>query len=357
MSFLRNYWYCAAWADELSRTPLARTILGEKLVLFRKIDGSVTALGAVCPHRFAPLSEGKLHNDNLACRYHGLQFGSDGRCVHNPHGDTIPPALRVPAYTVVERYGAAWIWMGDPKIADQTGIPELWGHGDDGFRTIHGYLSVKCGYELISDNLLDLSHTQFLHSFLTMEEDADKKYVFEIQQNGEDLTTLSNHLNAKPFGFARFVWPDCPERINSYAGIRWEAPANMLLKVHLSGASQSEAEGLHSWGAELVTPETETTCHYFWSNARDFRLDDAPFEQALQAAISGVFTNEDAWILALVQQNMGSATDLISLKPVILASDNAAIRARRIIRKLLREEVPAGRIAEPAAGQPEVQRA
>jgi vanillate O-demethylase monooxygenase subunit len=131
----------------------------------------------------------------------------------------------------------------------------------------------------------------------------------------------------------------------------------MLLKVHLSGASQSEAEGLHSWGAELVTPETETTCHYFWSNARDFRLDDAPFEQALQAAISGVFTNEDAWILALVQQNMGSATDLISLKPVILASDNAAIRARRIIRKLLREEVPAGRIAEPAAGQPEVQRA
>ena len=338
MGFLKNFWYCAAWADEISRQPLARTILGEKLVLFRKLDGGIVALGDTCPHRYAPLHQGVLHGDQLACRYHGLQFGTDGRCAHNPHGDVIPPALRVAAYTIFERQGVAWIWMGDPAAADVRLIPDLPGHGDPKFKVVCGRIPVKGGYELVSDNLLDLSHTQFLHSFLTFEVDGLRRRIFEITQEGDTLTTVDNTLNTGRFGFSKFVWPDSPDRINSYAGIRWQPPANMLLKVHFSGAAESETDGIHSWGAELVTPETETSCHYFWSNARDFRLDDDEFGTALQQAISGIFTSEDAWIIGLIQENMGSESDLLSLKPVVLPTDNAAVRARRIINRLKREE-------------------
>jgi len=338
MCFLRNHWYCAAWAGELTDQPLARTLLGEPLVLFRKASGGCAAIGAVCPHRFAPLSEGKLHGDVLACRYHGLQFAADGRCVHNPHGSVIPPALRVPAYRIVERYDAVWIWMGDAAAADEALIPHLPGHADAAFRSVTGHIHINGGYELISDNLLDLSHTQFLHSLLTMEEDGQKTYVFKVEQEGDTITTVSNHLNTKAFGFSRFAWPDSPERLNSYSGVRWQAPANMLLKVHFSAADEPESAGIHSWGAELVTPESETTCHYFWSNARDFRVDDDAFSVALQQTITDVFTNEDAWIVGLVQQNMGASSDLLASKPVILPSDNAAVRARRIVRRLLREE-------------------
>jgi vanillate O-demethylase monooxygenase subunit len=196
-------------------------------------------------------------------------------------------------------------------------------------------------YQLVSDNLLDLSHTQYLHSFLTMEDDPEKRYVFEVTQDGNSLTTISNHLNTKRFGFSQFVWPDSPERIDSYSGVRWEAPANMLLKVHFTRPGEPERDGIQSWGAELVTPETATTSHYFWSNARNFRLDDRDFEKALGEAIAGIFTNEDAWMIGRVQQNMGERTDLIALRPVVLPSDNAALRARRIVLKLLKEEQPA----------------
>jgi vanillate O-demethylase monooxygenase subunit len=337
MNYLKNFWYCAAWSEEITRSPLARTLLGQKLVLFRKLDGGIAAVGGVCPHRFAPLEFGKLNGDVLACRYHGLQFGVDGQCAHNPHGPVIPPALRIPSFPVVERQGVAWIWTGD-AAADESSIPDLPGHGEVGFRVVHGHLQVKGAFELVADNLLDLSHTQYLHSFLTFEEDPLRRKELKVTQEGETLTTIDNTLNTRRMGFSEFAWPDSPERIDSFAGIRWQPPANMLLKVHFAPAGSGESEGIHSWGAELVTPETPTTCHYFWSNARDFRLDDMAFEATLRETIQSIFTGEDAWMIGLVQENMGSETDLLRLNPVVLPTDNAAVRARRIIRRLMRQQ-------------------
>ena len=43
MSFLKNAWYCAAWTSEITRTPLSRTLLGQKVVMYRKLDGVIAA--------------------------------------------------------------------------------------------------------------------------------------------------------------------------------------------------------------------------------------------------------------------------------------------------------------------------
>ncbi len=46
--FLRHSWYVAAWAHELGDRPLARTILGEPVVLFLiGHDGAIGALIAM----------------------------------------------------------------------------------------------------------------------------------------------------------------------------------------------------------------------------------------------------------------------------------------------------------------------
>lgn len=58
--FLRNTWSVAAWNHEVDRTLLERTIIEESLCLYRKEDGTAVAIGNMCPHRFAPLSMGKL---------------------------------------------------------------------------------------------------------------------------------------------------------------------------------------------------------------------------------------------------------------------------------------------------------
>ena len=81
MAFLRNAWYAAAWDDELGDKPLARTMLGEPLVLYRDSAGAPVALSDTCPHRFAPLSLGRRDGDTLQCPYHGLVFGKNGICI------------------------------------------------------------------------------------------------------------------------------------------------------------------------------------------------------------------------------------------------------------------------------------
>jgi vanillate O-demethylase monooxygenase subunit len=334
--FLRNAWYCAAWSAEVSRKPLGRTLLKENIVLYRKENGTIVALGDVCPHRFAPLHEGRLCGDAIACRYHGLQFGEGGACVHNPHDGRIPPSLRVKAFPLVERHGSAWIWMGDAAAADPARIPDFSAHDDPGFRAIYDFLPVKGSYQLVCDNLLDLSHTQYLHAFLTQSDFKD--HHFKLEQNGDTVTTINSFLDTQREGFTAFIWPDGPERVDTLFNLRWDPPGNMLLTVNQTCVNRPGAQGRTNYAAQLATPETQTTCHYFWSFARNYRLDEEEFDEALRAAISGVFRNEDEWMISLVQKNMGAETDLLSMKPIILPTDACAVRARRIMKKRIEEE-------------------
>ena len=92
--FLRNHWYVAAWSDEIGRRPLARVVLGDYLVLFRREDGRAVALENRCPHRNLPLSEGRLVGDALECGYHGMVFDCSGACTHLP-GEAVPPGDEV----------------------------------------------------------------------------------------------------------------------------------------------------------------------------------------------------------------------------------------------------------------------
>ena len=240
--------------------------------------------------------------------------------------------------------------MGDEALADPDTIPDLSEHDRPDYVTVGGLIPIKGSYELVSDNLLDLSHTQFLHAALTMEEDPEIETIDEIEQDGDKLITTFDQLNTKPFGFVSFVWPDAPDRIDSRSGIRWETPANMQLRVQFTPHGSEGDERLIMKGAELITPETETTCHYFWSQARNFRLDDKEFSEAMRNTISEIFTNEDGAMIAELQENMGSETDLMAMHPVILPTDSAAVRARRILRKRIRQE--ATQAAEPGAVAP-----
>jgi phenylpropionate dioxygenase-like ring-hydroxylating dioxygenase large terminal subunit len=338
MKFLKNAWYCAAWADEVTRKPLARTFLNEKVVMYRKQERGIIALANVCAHRHAPLHNGKLHGDVLACPYHGMQYAEGGACVHNPHGGSIPAALRVKGYPIVERHDVAWIWMGDAAAADPDLIPDFGAHTDPAFVTVRGLIPIKGSYQLVADNLLDLSHTQYLHPILALEEDPNVRTEYDILQAGDVITTVFNQLNTKPFGFVQFVWPDAPHRVSSYSGIRWQAPANMLLKIHFVSLDPDVPKEIRIWGAELITPETDTTCHYFWSASRNFRTDDAEFGETLRQTIGNVFANEDGPMIASVQENMGDETDLLAMKPIIFSTDAAAARARRVLRNLIDKE-------------------
>ena len=75
---LPDQWYVACLASELGRRPLARTVLGTPLCLFRDGAGRVGAMVDRCPHRNVPLSLGRLRDGLLECGYHGWRFDGEG---------------------------------------------------------------------------------------------------------------------------------------------------------------------------------------------------------------------------------------------------------------------------------------
>lgn len=338
MSFLRNCWYVAAWDDEVAaKGSIHRRILNEDILLARDAQGVVRAMRNRCPHRFAPLSMGERTGDVIECPYHGLRFDLEGRCVHNPHGDgRIPPNAKVQTYPIAMRHMLLWIWMGDPAKADATAIPELKGLDPDRFAINKGYMHTPVNYEYMTDNIMDLGHIEFLHRGLLGSE-AVLSAEIDVRQDGNVVHSNRLTRNEMLPGALEALYQTGGKPVDRWLDVVWHAPANMQLVVGVTDAGGAERVGKETPGVHLMTPETESSTHYFWSNARDFRRDDAELHQALERGFELAFEHQDKPMI-VAQHAAIDGEDFWDLQPVILEGDAGAIRARRILRKLIREE-------------------
>ena len=338
MTYLRNAWYVAAWDDEIGSDGLFhRRIIGEPILFLRGADGAVSALRDRCPHRFAPLHLGKRQGDAIECAYHGLRFGLDGKCVLNPQGDgAIPPNADVPSYPVVVKDMLVWIWMGDPERADPAEVPDFVGLDPGAYAINKGYMHTPANYEIMTDNIMDLGHIEFLHEGLLGSE-AVRRGETEVRQEGKIV--FSNRLVRDeilpPALEALFETGGNP--VDRWLDVRWHAPGNMHLTVGVTPAGSAPRIGKETPGVHLMTPETESTTHYFWANSRDFRRDDVELHEALGQGLRFAFEQQDKPMIEAVQGNMGGE-DFWKLRPVILACDAGAIRARRVLRKMISDE-------------------
>lgn len=342
MSYLRNAWTVAAWAKELEPGQLlARTLLDEPLVFYRDATGKPQALFDRCPHRFAPLSMGQLCDGGAAvqCPYHGLRFDGSGACVHNPHGDgRIPQAAKVRSYPVVERHSALWIWMGDPARADAAAIPAFPFNDPEHWAVGTGSMSVEAPYELEIDNILDLSHIEFMHPLFAS--DAVRRAKAECEQDGETVWCkrfMADDRQVPDFIRQVFQVPEGP--VDRWLHVRWNAPAVMALWAGGVAGGQPVEQGIVSQQAHCFTPETRGRTHYFYSISFPRAMGPMADELAAQnvAALRGPFEREDKPIVEAVARRMAGAA-LFDLKPVLLAGDAAAVRARRLLQALIEKE-------------------
>lgn len=106
---------------------------------------------------------GKLEGDRLRCIYHGMAFDWEGRCVHVP-GMTKPPQVQLRLYPIVEKDDWLWVWTGDIDAADEALIPDAFGITNPNRPMRSGRIEYDAHYQLIHDNLCDLSHVDFLHA-------------------------------------------------------------------------------------------------------------------------------------------------------------------------------------------------
>lgn len=337
MPFLFNAWYAAGWSETLGQTPLRIKMLGEQLMVFRARDGGAVALGDICPHRFASLGFGTIVADTVQCPYHGLRFDRTGACVHNPHGDgLIPPGAKVRSYPIVERYHALWVWMGDPGLADPASIPDFSVYDRADIISSRDDLHVAAGYELITDNLLDLTHAAFLHPFLTSEGYAGRSRL-KVEQEGRIVRSYMWNDDEALTPLFELVWDGQGHRVDMRAHMHWTAPSSLLLDVGVTAVGGAPEDGPWLPSAHLLTPETETSTHYFWMVGRNRQPENDELGQIIHGGIKQAFETEDEPMIAQVAANM-AGRDFWSMQPAILGGDAAAVRARRLLAKMIREE-------------------
>jgi phenylpropionate dioxygenase-like ring-hydroxylating dioxygenase large terminal subunit len=341
-TYLLNTWYVAAYAHEVTQAPLARTLLEEHVVLFRTETGHATILENRCPHRFAPLALGKVSGETLACGYHGLSFDRVGQCVGNPHGP-IPRAARVRAYPAVERYGFVWYWPGQPALADPERIPTLPYLADlERFSIVTGYLHVKANYQLVVDNLLDLSHVPFLHPHFGIRgvsaQEQLAKTTTRVARETDRVTCYRLRSGLPANGPSQELFGFGTEPVDSRSNMTWMPPAILDFDLGSCRCGTAEAEGLCLPAAHCITPETARTCHYFFAQARNLRRGEPEVDQYLLKMLDNAFRLQDEPMIEAVQGCMGETTDLDSLHPLLLRTDAAPVAARQILARLIAAE-------------------
>lgn len=332
--FLLNAWHCAGFASEFEAVPAARTFLDRNVVIYRAQDGTLVALSDVCPHRFAPLHQGVLADDVLACPYHGLAFDRTGRCVRNPHGSgKIPPRSSVPAYPIVEHDGMAWIWMGEAAPADATKIPDLRLIGGLDHPRVGGHMVVDADYRLIIDNLLDLNHAPYLHGGTLSPVGATRETTAE---RGERTAASHYLMRSVPTPLSQARWFDEP--VGDYhVSMEWLAPSTLRQSIAMTGAGRPKEEGALTHGVHLLTPKDATSTHYFWIMTRNRLVEDQAADDHLKRIIDNAFRTEDGPMLEACQANM-RGRDFEALRPLFLETDLAPGHARSVLARLLAEQ-------------------
>jgi phenylpropionate dioxygenase-like ring-hydroxylating dioxygenase large terminal subunit len=337
MTFLKNAWYPAAWGHEVTRKPLARTLLNDPVVLYRTEAGAAAALEDRCCHKYVPLSLGQVTGDCLQCGYHGMTFDPSGACIRIPGQPRIPDNAWVRAYPVAEHLGLVWIWPGDPALASEDKLFDLPPYFRDGWTTNTGpHTYVKSNYRNLTDNLVDPAHVSFVH-LSTLGSATMADIPVETEQIGNSVCVTRWTLDQEPVPIFK-AFADFDGNVDRWQ-YYWFYPPSTCVVDFGSGpvgmahddAARDEHVRIHS--CHFIAPETDTTTHYFWMQVRNFAPGDEEVSKRMTEQFVMAF-DEDKEILEAVQSSEAGATR----PPVKLAIDNGPNRSRRILDKLIRAE-------------------
>ncbi len=340
MTFLKNIWYVAAWSQELGRDqPIGRVIAGEPVVFYRQADGTVAALEDRCPHRLAPLSLGRIRGDDLQCGYHGLTLGSDGRCKSIPGTRLFPPHVDARAYPVVEQWDWIWVWLGEPSLAGTVAIPEAYGLTGENWRAVAGGIDYEANYELINDNLCDLSHLDFVH-----ETTLGAATCRSWSDSAPRITPIENGLLFERWFQDHPLAPDDARRVDTWSRVRYLLPGLFLMdtKFYPVGAAQASEFGpprsdpfFFRVDQQAVTPISQSRTRYLYaSGVVSAEATDDVLDKRM-AVVNAAFAEDKKMIEA--QQKIWDLTPPDHTK-AFLPQDKGPAMFRRMLASRLAKE-------------------
>ncbi|KAJ8622794.1 hypothetical protein MRB53_031323 [Persea americana] len=215
----RDHWYPVSLVEDLDpNIPTPSQLLGRDIVLWKDPNSSQwVAFDDRCPHRLAPLSEGRIDEAGfLQCSYHGWSFDGSGSCAQIPQAATDGPearAVRSPRACVAKlptmvSQGLLFVWPDENgwERAAASKPPMLPDDFDDpAFSTVTIQRDLFYGYDTLMENVSDPSHIDFAHHKVTGRRDRAKPLPFKLESSGVRGFAGSNSGN--PRISAEFIAP------------------------------------------------------------------------------------------------------------------------------------------------------
>jgi vanillate O-demethylase monooxygenase subunit len=234
--------------------------------------------------------------------------------------------------------------MGDPSKADVDKIPDLFWLSDPEWGAKGATFNVRCNWRLVLDNLMDLTHLTFVHGRTI----GNRATTIGAETKAERIDDASVRvtrwmLAAQP--------PPTYVRVGGFTGavdrwqiINWSLPSLIRIDVGATDAGTGARDGVRKGGIRMqninmVTPETESTSHYFWAQAHDFAPSDASVTEAIFQEIHKTFL-EDVGIFEAQQVSLDHDP---SRPRVDLISDLGGVLVRRTLDQALLAEATAAK--------------
>lgn len=315
---LAPFWYPVAFSHEVTTRPYAARLLDERVVVYRLSNGTVAAARDICYHRGVPMSLGHVEGDDIICKYHGLRYDSQGRCVCIPAhpGGPISPRLHLDMYQAQERYGLIWVRLVDNGSLP---LPELQQWDDpDYLQVLPDSVDIAAAAGRQMEGFLDVSHFAFVHKESFGEPDNPVVPDYKVTETPQGfvadyISTVSNyghgfkHLNPPGFQWHR----------------RFEVfrPFTAKLTVEFPGGGL-----LHILNA--ASPVSARKTRLFVPICRNFDK-DAPIEATLDFNYQ-VFAED----LAIVEQQFPEDLPIDLQAEAHFAADRSSITYRRGLARI-----------------------
>ncbi|MBU1378991.1 MAG: aromatic ring-hydroxylating dioxygenase subunit alpha [Alphaproteobacteria bacterium] len=231
--FLTDTWYFASLSGDLKPGKLNHIeLLGEPVALGRGRGGQLFALRDVCPHRAAPLSAGRFHQDALgvetvACPYHGWRFRADGACAAIPSltADQAMDVARIQVrrYPVAESQGMIFVWVGATPLGEPDQPPPQFPGVVGGGPKLVDRMVFDAHIDQAVVGLMDPAHGPYVHRqwwWRTAGSEHDKEKRFEPREAGFAMVRHAPSSNSRAYA----ILGGRPETEITFRlpGLRWE---------------------------------------------------------------------------------------------------------------------------------------